>query len=391
MNLKQWAKDAFDENYRLITTDRLLQAFMAGVFILLAAVIAGCQWFGDYLDAEEYYRIAGDMLSGTFDYASLGTDLTPVTLLLLIPPRLLSWNADVFCVLFSLYGFAFYMLGGHFTLKSCRATGYSERDAYLLLLMFFLCSLSFMTLSTGPFAAAFTIMALWFFHIRSYTVSFIMLALATMSGFYPVMLFLILLVYMGRRGTLGDARAGIVIYLALCTVLWFFPLHPFGEVPFITLDGHADPACCLGWLYSWIGWMPSASSMFGSAIGYTAGLVLVFTYRTGRDGHTLRTPALLLSVALGLSMFLMPVYSPMQYIWVAMLFPMTQMVSEPYRWQKLAYVTLAAFSVMSLVCNFIVTEGTAFEVASMFRTFAFLAFLLVQASEITPLMTEKTV
>ncbi|MBQ5483772.1 MAG: hypothetical protein IIT75_05410, partial [Candidatus Methanomethylophilus sp.] len=321
MDLKEKLEDSYRENYRLLTTDRMLQTFMVCVFALLIAVILWCRFSSGFGDAEEYYHVAERFLSGKFSYSELGTDLPPLTVLLLIPPKLFSYSPEVFCILFSLYGFAFFMLGGHFMLKSCRETGFSERDAYLLLLVTFLCSLSFLTVGTGPFCAAFVIMALWFYHVRSYTVSFVMLALAVMTGFYPVLLFIILLFVLLRSRRLTEARTGILLFFVICIALWFFPTHAFGEIPFITLPDVADRASVLGWLYGLAGYFPSSDALMGSVFGIVSVWSLIYGLQIRRGEMSMRAPALVLFFSLGFAVFMFPVGTPVQYIWVAMLFP----------------------------------------------------------------------
>jgi hypothetical protein len=381
MDLRKMLEDSYRENYRLLTTDKKLQTFMICVFALLLATILWCWLFSGFGDAESYYQVADRFLSGRFSYSELGTDLPPLTVLLLIPPKLFSWSVEAYCVLFSLYGFAFYMLGGHFMLKSCRTTGYSERDAYILLLITFLCALSFLTVGTGPFTAAFVIMSLWFYHVRSYTVSFIMLALAVMTGFYPVLLFIILLFVLLRSRRLTEARTGILLFFVICIALWFFPTHAFGEIPLITLPDRAASDSALGWLYGLLNWAPDASSQFGTVISVTSALAIFSAVQIRREELSMRAPALILAVCLGFAVLLVPVFTPMQYIWIAMLLPMTQMTSEPYSRQKWTYAAFGLFSVASLLCGFGGLECSVFDAMAVIRTVGLLAVILMLAGE----------
>jgi len=381
MDLRKMLEDSYRENYRLLTTDKKLQTFMICVFALLFATILWCWFFSGFGNAEAYYQVADRFLSGRFSYSELGTDLPPLTVLLLIPPKLFSWSVEAYCVLFSLYGFAFYMLGGHFMLKSCRATGYSERDAYILLLITFLCALSFLTVGTGPFCAAFVIMSLWFYHVRSYTVSFIMLALAVMTGFYPVLLFIILLFVLLRSRRLTEARTGILLFFVICIALWFFPTHTFGEIPFITLPDVADRASVLGWLYRLAGYFPSSDTLMGSVFGIVSVWSLIYGLQIRRAEMSMRAPALVLFFGLGFAVFMFPVGTPVQYIWVAMLFPMTQMTSAPYRRQRLAYIMLGLFSITSLICGFGQLDGPAFDIAGAVRAVSLFALTVLTGDE----------
>ena len=95
----------------------------------------------------------------------------------------------------------------------------------------------------------------------------------------------------------------------------------------------------------------------------------------------MRAPALILAVCLGFAVLLFPVFTPMQYIWIAMLLPMTQMASEPYRRQKWTYAAFGLFSVASLMCGFGGLEGSAFDAMAAIRTVGLLALILMLAGE----------
>ncbi len=317
-----WLRRSYEENYRLITTDRKLQSFMVGVFSFLLFTILCCENSLGYGRAPEYYAMADAMLSGAFDFRTMGTDLSPVTLLLLVPPKLFSPDAGIFCILFSVYGFAFYMLGGHFMLKYCRESGFSERDAYILLFVTFVCAFTDLTLGTGSFAATFAIISLWFFQRRNYVLSFGILALATATGYYPFILFPMFVIHAAGRKEMRTAIPGIGIYAvgALSTAAFLLWRSPLGSI--------TDT--------QWF--------MMLAAVG------LSFLFgMTVRERLETRMAALAAEIVLCVLM-MVSYQEGLAFVWIAMLYPMTRMTSQPFRMQNVQYVSLAVFGLLALVC-----------------------------------------
>lgn len=346
MNLKAWLKPMIDENVRLITTDHDLQKFMVGAFSLLATIMLYCTYLGDFAQAETYYHAADMMLSGYFDYRELGIDLSPLTTLLLIPPRLFSPNPTVFCYLFSLYGFAFYMLGGHFMLKSCRETGFSQRSAYILLFLFFISAFSGMTLSTGPIAVAFVIMSLWFYHIRKYSVSLMILALAVMSGFFPILLLIIYLIDLGKRKELSQARYGILAFIAVCAVLLVIPMN-YG----LNMTEYAPSLSLMGVLNSWFGVAVHTPVLIAGALIVALGLIIPAAFNIPHERPDMRSSALILELGLIILCILCPIDGMVGFIWIVMLFPMTQMTGKPYSGQRETYAVLSVLCILTFLAH----------------------------------------
>lgn len=380
MQIIKAIKDSIDENTRRITTDRNLQTFMLGAFLLLIAILVYCTYYGSLDGSEECFRLADRMLSGNFDYNELGREYLPLTMLLLIPPRLFSPTPEVYSYLFSLYGFAFYMLGGHFLLKSCRRTGYSEKDAYALLFLIFLCSLSFMLLNTGVIAASLVILSLWFFHGKNYTLSFTLLALATMSGLYPAMLFITYLIFIIKEKGVHKAVFGIMAYLVICLFLICVPYNGLTEDPFFFLDsGHEGSYMSALYDALDLGLSGKDSLALGILVSATVLVLTVLTVHPGK--HTMRNPALVFAAAVIPVFLICDVYTDMYYVWIAMLFPMTQMTKGSFEERKTGYLVFIVFSVSTLLCDHTLT-GSAWDITSVVRTASLLAVWVFVLSDI---------
>lgn len=208
MSLKTFLKPMVDENVRLITTDHDLQKFMLCVFPLLFATIWASSTYLGFVDVERYWNITESLLQGNLD-----TTVPPLVEYLFLGPRLISPDLQTYRIVFSVYGFAWYMLGGHFMLKLCRETESSQRRAYVILLIVFACLLNDLTCGYGGISVAFVIMAFWFFEIRNYPVCFAVMGLATMAEPHFVAV-AIPMMLMSERVT-----GNLVIYLGTCLIL----------------------------------------------------------------------------------------------------------------------------------------------------------------------------
>lgn len=364
MQLKKAVKDSIDENVWRITNDRSLQIFMMCAFGLLCTVILYCGFISGFPHTDEYFRIADRFLSGKIEKIS-DCYCFPLTFLLLVPPRLVSPTPEIYGYIFGLYGFAFYMLGGHFMLKSCRKTGYCEKDAYLLLFLVFLCSLSLMLFGTGAIPAAFTILSLWYFHKENYPTSFVFLGLATMTGLYPVMLFTAYLAFLIRKRNLCNSAMSILIYLMICLVFLYIP---YGS-PTETFSAFTNSEkAYLAQLYDILGLDTDGNRSLIIGITVGAALTAITIFCTKDTSSAMGTAADAAFVGLTVLVLLSTAYRDDSFIWIGMLFPMTQMHACNY--DRIAYVTFTAFCISELICLHTSPNGAVYESFSVIRAAA---------------------
>lgn len=361
VEIKAWIKKSVDENIWRITTDRVLQCFMAGAFSLLLVILIFCSVEGSFETADTCYGLLESLFSG-HDVSALPN------ILFLIPPYLFSPDLNTFRYLFSLYGFAFYMLGGHFMLKSCRLTGYSEKDAYILLFVMFLCSLYSMLQSTGPYAAALVILSLWFFQRRAYAVSFALLGLATAGGLYPALLLPIYLVL--GRADLRDMVPGIGVYLIVGLTFALIPKIGMCQTD-IFIIGRST--AYLSDLNLDLDIIPSI--LIGSVIGVVA-LVFVFL-KTRLHDNTIQDAACLLWTILIPILLLSTAHADSFFIWIAMLFPMTQMCEGKSMYRPPAYGMFVLFCVFSGICIFISASSELYGTAMFSRAMSLTALWIL--------------
>ncbi len=348
MSLKSSLKDEYAECVRLITTDKKLQSFMLCVFSILALVIySGFDWLG-FGPAPSYYLMADQFLGGNWDYDTYGMNLPPLVIPILLLIKILSLNYDVFCVLLSLSGFAFYMLGGHFLLKLCRETGYPEKDAYLLLILLFVFTLSGLTTGIASISASFVIISMWLYRREHITLSFTFLALATWAGYYPVLLFLAIFFIRLRRRELKTACREIVGYILVSLPLLLMLMHlHLDEVPSVLSYFGSQQL---------FGIKQNAITMIALAAGYSAVLCILASITMKREVSDIREYALILLLTILLITILYPYGDRFWTVTVFMIFILSRMGSEPGVLRQREYATLIILGACALTCDYLVAD-----------------------------------
>ena len=349
MSLKSSLKDEYAECVRLITTDRKLQSFMLCVFSILALVIySGFDWLG-FGPAASYYLLADQFLGGNWDYDGYGMNLPPLVIPILMLIKSLSQDYNVFCVLLSLSGFAFYMLGGHFLLKLCRETGYPEKDAFLLLLLLFAFSLTNLTTGIATISASFVIISMWLYRREHISLSFIFLALATWAGYYPILLFLSIFFIRLRRRELKAAGREIVGYVLVCLPLLLMILH-------LHLEDVTAVTAYLGGMQAF-GFSPygTYSSLLCTVMFGTAVCVLI-TLCMKREFSDIREFTLILLISLLFLSIFYPYGDRFLMVTVFMTFILTRMGSEPGKLRMQEYITLIVLGACCFACDYLFAD-----------------------------------
>ena len=343
MSLKSSLKTEYAECVHLITTDKKLQSFMLCVFSILALVIySGFDWLG-FGPAPSYYLMADQFLGGNWDYDTYGMNLPPLVIPILLLIKILSLNYDVFCILLSLSGFAFYMLGGHFLLKLCRETGYPEKDAYLLLILLFVFTLSGLTTGIASISASFVIISMWLYRREHITLSFAFLALATWAGYYPVLLFLAIFFIRLRRRELKTACREIVGYILVSLPLLLMLMHlHLDEVPSVLSYFGTQQL---------FGIKQNTITMIALAAGYSAVLCILASITMRREVSDIREYALILLLTILFITILYPYGDRFWTVTIFMIFILSRMGSEPGVLRQREYATLIILGACALICD----------------------------------------
>lgn len=382
MSLKSSLKAEYAECVHLITTDKKLQSFMLCVFSILALVIYfGFDWLG-FGPAPSYYLMADQFLGGNWDYDAYGMNLPPLVIPILLLIKILSPNYDVFCVLLSLSGFAFYMLGGHFLLKLCRETGYPEKDAYLLLILLFVFTLSGLTTGIASISASFVIISMWLYRREHITLSFVFLALATWAGYYPFLLFLVIFFIRLRRRELKTACREIVGYVLVSLPLLLMLMH-------LHLDEVPSALSYFG-TRQLFDINQNAITMIALAAMYSTVLCILVSITMRREVSDIREYTLILLLTILFITILYPYGDRFWTVTVFMIFILSRMGSEPGVLRQREYATLIILGACVLICDHLVADMEMVCAAvTIFSLIVTVVLLTLIRSELGP-MSELT-
>jgi hypothetical protein len=303
-----------------------------------------------------------------------------IPILLLI--KILSPNYDVFCVLLSLSGFAFYMLGGHFLLKLCRETGYPEKDAYLLLILLFVFTLSGLTTGIASISASFVIISMWLYRREHITLSFVFLALATWAGYYPFLLFLTIFFIRLRRRELKTACREIVGYVLVSLPLLLMLMH-------LHLDEVPSALSYFGTRHLF-DINQNAITMIALAAMYSTVLCILVSITMRREVSDIREYTLILLLTILFITILYPYGDRFWTVTVFMIFILSRMGSEPGVLRQREYATLIILGACVLICDHLVADMEMVCAAvTIFSLIVTVVLLTLIRSELGP-MSELT-
>ena len=373
-------KAEYKECVQLITTDRKLQSFMLCVFSILALVIyCGFNGLG-FGPAASYYQLSEEFLSGNWDYDTYGMNLPPLVIPVLLIIKILSPDYDAFCVLLSLSGFAFYMLGGHFLLKMCRETGYPEKDAFLLLLLMFVCTLTALTTGIATISVSLVVISLWLYRRGRIFLSFAFLALATWTGFYPALLFIAIFFMRLRRRELKVSSSGIIMYVLMCIPLLLL-------IPHLHLSEMASYESCRTWISD------QAIETLAGSVGTGATLCLIFSICVRREVSDARPLALILLISVLMLSWFYPYNDDYWTVTIFMLYILSRMGSAPGPIRNRGYVVITIYGLAEFITDFFIVENglayTAVSLISFVAVFLLVTFAITEYGDFSELYKKR--
>ena len=187
-----------------------------------------------------YFGYAEHMVSGKMPYSDFDAEYPPFAMLIILIPRLYSFDSFTYQIAFGVLVFVFLLAGLCWTYRiSEKYTKKPERaaDYYMV---FTLVLLDFVLDRYDVFPMIMLIGSLYFFSREKYAASWIMLALGTVTKLYPALAAPVFLLYFIKKKEYDQAAKGIGICLiigALCMLP--FVIADFDSA-FMFLTYHMD-------------------------------------------------------------------------------------------------------------------------------------------------------
>ncbi len=184
--------DIKDRYYRL-SDDKQKTVFWiatsASLLILLTIMIVSGLVDRFDQDVINYYNDISDIFDKQLmPYSDYVFEYPPLTLLMFLVPKLLSWDLTSFYVVFCIWTTVFTFISIYFTFKLCEHFKIDRFKVMILLIIMMFVANKMMLQRNDIFAVGFVIISLYLFINRKYVPSSIMLTCAAFIKIYPIIL-----------------------------------------------------------------------------------------------------------------------------------------------------------------------------------------------------------
>ena len=200
-----------------------------------------------------YFRYAENMVSGKMPYSDFDAEYPPFAMLIILIPRLYSFDSFSYQVAFGILVYAFLLAGLVWTYRIAEKYTDKPGRAADYFLVFTLVLLDFVLDRYDVFPMIMLVGSLYFFSREKYAASWIMLALGTVTKLYPALAAPIYLIYFIKKKEYGQAfkGVGICLVIGIASMLPFFIADPESSLMFLTyhmdrgLQTEAPVSCIL--------------------------------------------------------------------------------------------------------------------------------------------------
>jgi uncharacterized membrane protein len=218
-----------------------------------------------------YFDYASRVMCGNIPYQDFIMEYPPFAMFFFILPRLFNTSFDVYTVIFQAGIFLFDLLGLFLIYRIAQRTG---KAPWKMLTVY-----TIAILAIGPiifkqydiFPAIMVLLSLYCFWIGQHKTSWVILALATMTKIYPVVIAPIFLLYYVRNHHYQRIWQGILVFIAtsMVVVLPFIAADPGGLLSF--MDYHTERGMQLESTYSSFTLIAGKLGWISTQLGFSAG------------------------------------------------------------------------------------------------------------------------
>lgn len=202
------------------------------VFLAVMLYYPDANGFGDVVN---YYGQISSLMDGQMPYRDYTFEYPPVLILVLLVPKIFSWNQDSYGYIYGIWAFLCFLLCVHIGRRIAEHYGKDPYKIYLLGLVLLLVMNRYVMMRNDIFVALFVLIAVWFLIEKRYLLSFAFLGVGTMTKLYPALLAVLLFTALLAKGDRKNAFTGIVCTAVICLLI---------ELPFLI----ADPASAFDYM-----------------------------------------------------------------------------------------------------------------------------------------------
>ncbi len=216
-------------------------------FKVLLEVIAVCTLFfvivsvvGDILfgisDVQHYYNNISDILDKhLMPYSDYQLEYPPFTLVIFLIPKLLSWDAMSFHVVFNIFAGISFAVFCYYAYKIADMFKKNRYSMFLFFLMVILCANLVLVDRNDIFAVTLITCAIYAYLKDKFHIAALLIALAAMIKIYPILLVPVFVILLISKRDWKHAATFALIGAAVCLII---------ELPFII----NDPSTAFSWV-----------------------------------------------------------------------------------------------------------------------------------------------
>ena len=233
----------FTGYYRSLPEDFRSEMVKFSKIFLIAAIIFYTAFRLSGIDSEVgtlYFRYAESMVSGNMPYSDFDAEYPPFAMLMILLPRLISWDSFSYQIAFGIVSYVFLLAGLYWTYGIAeRYTEHPKRicDLYII---FTIILLDFVLDRYDIFPMVMMIGAMYLFSKEKYPAAWLILAIAAATKLYPALAIPFFIIWHLKR---KESR-NILVGLGLCVAVAAVCMLPFAikdmDTMFTFLTYHMD-------------------------------------------------------------------------------------------------------------------------------------------------------
>jgi len=221
MNVQWKSAHAFLASKMDIRTFFVISLIFA-VFLVYIVSISN-RWY----DVINYFGQMNQLFAGQMPYRDFMFEYPPFSMVFMAIPRLFTSNEYIYCILYSVLTFVFFIVGVIYISKISRLYNQTKTNMIVFAAFTLIFANIFLLTRYDIFPTTMCIIALYCYLQKRYALSWFVLSLAVMTKLFPVFIGPFLLIPLLLKKDWSGAAKGVLICIATCLVV---------SLPFIIAD-----------------------------------------------------------------------------------------------------------------------------------------------------------
>lgn len=216
--------------------DNYVFIIVAFVVIITVIALSSAQINDLWADVEHYYNNINSIFKDFGRTYTNNFEYPPFFIVFLAIPRLLSWDLQSFCFVYSIFALFFFLLGLYPLKKILDHFGTNEKYPLLMYVSLIAFAGLLLFCRNDVFATTLVLFSIMFFLEKKYVPASAILALATMTKIYPALLILIFIIPLISNKKWKLLLNSALTFVSVCVLisLPFIICDPYNAFDYLT-------------------------------------------------------------------------------------------------------------------------------------------------------------